>query len=105
MAENGNGRRLRDNVYTMLGIIISSAIIVGGFWAIYAKPKVSEQSRIEIKCWWDESGTFQVEKIANVVCEKKFEKIEQKLDAVYQMSLRRLNRSERREFEIPDTTQ
>lgn len=100
---NGNSKRL-TLVYTMLGIIISVAVIVGGFWTVYARPKVSEQSRIEIRDWWDQTGTFKVEKIADVVCEKKFVEMDKKLDAIYQMNLRRLTRNERREFEIETDT-
>jgi hypothetical protein len=98
-----NGKRLTF-VYTTLGIIISVAVIVGGFWTAYARPKVCEQSRIEIRDWWDQSGTFKVEKIADAICEKKIAVMDKKLDAIYQMNLRRLNRTERREFELPEDT-
>ncbi len=103
MAENGNGKRLTF-VYTVLGVIISIAVIVGGFWKVYARPQVCEQSRIEIRDWWDQTGTFKCEKIADIVCEKKIAVMDKKLDAIYQMNLRRLNRHERAEFEIEADT-
>jgi len=99
-----NGKKRMEFIYTLLGIIISMAIIVGGFWAVYARPKVSEQSRIEITNWWDQSGTFKCEKIADAVCEKKVAQIEDKIDRIYRMNLRRLPGTERREFEIPEDT-
>ena len=104
MAENGNSKKWLTTVYTILGVIISSGIIFGCLWTAFAKPQVSVQSRLEITNWWGESGALKVEKIADDVCEKKVAKMEEKMDRIYQMNLRRLNRTERREFEMPEDT-
>ncbi len=105
MTENGNGSKKRmESVYTLLGVILAAAAIVAGFWTVYAQPKVCAQSRIEIKDWWDMSGTFQVEKIATSICDKKVVAMEDKIDRIFRMNLRRLNRTERAEFELPEDT-
>lgn len=107
MAENGNGnnsKKRMEFIYTVLGIVILSGTIIGGFWAVYARPKVCEQSRIEITNWWGETGALKVEKMSTDICERKVAKIEDKVDKIYRMNLRRLNRNERAEFEIPEDT-
>jgi hypothetical protein len=101
MAENGKKRV--EFIYTILGIILLSAAIIAGFWTIYAQPKVCEQSRLEIRDWWDQTGTFKVANVVDAVVEKKMEKIDKRIDMIYRMNIRRLPESERANYEV-DTT-
>jgi hypothetical protein len=105
MAKNENGSsKMIKVVGSILGIIISTGIIFGCLWTVFAKPQVSEQSRIEIKEWWDQSGSFKVIEIIDTRLEKKLEKFEKRQEMIYKMNLSRVSAHERRKYEIPDTT-
>jgi len=98
-----NGKKRMEFIYTLLGILFLSGAIIAGFWTIYAQPKVCVQSRIEIRDWWDQTGTFKVASVVDAVVEKKIEKIDKRIDMIYRMNIRRLPESERANYEV-DTT-